>query len=208
MLATLETIAKNNESYRSLFSGESLLRNNAGGSWARVLKKSFATTARCSDLEPDARIAYCRAFHCDLLRYGRSDVDQLLDARDHQGGYEDTHVVIGLLLVRDNGCYDPEVLDKHVAAVAETLLAAQRNDEEFSDLYAERVVCLYWAGFGGAVRPEWMDRIRRSQNADGGWGLRPGEPSHPHTTANAALALTYYLEGKPAQATFYPAFPE
>ncbi|WHT16169.1 prenyltransferase/squalene oxidase repeat-containing protein [Crossiella sp. CA-258035] len=83
---------------------------------------------------------------------------------------------------------------------AEALLAAQRPDGVFdygaSSLRstlatAGAITALHFADPGGAADliAAGADRLRRTQNEDGGWAMVPGLPSEPGPTAVSAAAL-------------------
>lgn len=136
-----------------------------------------------------------RSLYCDV--YGYSDEDfRVLGSLSPDGGYTDTHVLLALLFLRENGCYDRPERDFAIGKVSDMLVRAAEEDESWSDLFSERIVFLYWAGEGERVKPEWIDRIVRAQAADGGWADASwGEGSNPHSTGLSMLAIRYFLEG-------------
>ncbi len=137
---------------------------------------------------------FLMALYCDF-DYRPIDTKVAMIAGDDRGGYIDTHQLIALVLQKRNGCFvSQNAIDKKIAKVVARIVRAQENDEAFSDLFAERIVVLYWAGAGDLVRYSWIRKIVSAQNADGGWGYRAGDPSDAHATGLASVALRYYIE--------------
>ncbi len=137
-----------------------------------------------------------RSLYCDV--YGYSDEDfRVLGTLSPDGGYTDTHVLLALLFLRENGCYDRPEREFAIRTVSDMLVRAAEQDGDWSDLFSERIVFLYWAGEGARVKPEWIDRIVSAQEQDGGWADEAwGEGSNPHSTGLSMLALRYFLEEK------------
>lgn len=136
-----------------------------------------------------------RALYCDV--YGYSDEDfRILGTLRPDGGYTDTHVLLALLFLRENGCYERPERDSATGTLIGMLVRAAEKETGWSDLFSERVVFLYWAGAGDRVKPEWIDRIVAAQGADGGWADAAwGEGSNPHSTGLSLLSIRYFLEG-------------
>lgn len=136
-----------------------------------------------------------RSLYCDV--YGYSDADfRVLGSLSPDRGYTDTHVLLSLLFLRENGCFARPERDAAIAHVSERVVRAAGEDKIWSDLFSERVVFLYWAGEGERVKPEWISAIARAQQGDGGWADPLwGETSNPHSTGLSMLALRYFLEG-------------
>ena len=211
VFACLHTIAKKNEDYRRLLD-ENLSKNNnpPKGPWLRLLSKSYDQVPNLGMFQTQRRIRiFTKSLYCDLIEYGEKDFQEFLTMADNRGEYHDTHQLMGFLFLKENGCYDPEIIDKHVADRAGVILEVQRGATEFSDMYAERIGCLYWAGYGDKVEEQWIRKIQSSQREDFGWPTEEGVPSsHPHATAWALLAMTYFLEGEPFQESYYPVFED
>lgn len=143
--------------------------------------------------------ALLRALYCDRNTYDRFDLDFLRAHADHAGGYGDTHYAMGLIMLRRLGCVHDEEIASEIDDVARRIMAATEQDEIFSDLYAERIVTLYWLGHGDHVIFPWIMHIARNQKGDGGFWDRDSSGSNPHTTALATLAIKYFLEGDSVQ---------
>lgn len=140
-----------------------------------------------------------KAIYCDLLGYDDTDFNFLLALPDRGGGYADTHVFQSLLFLRANNCYDNHKINQELDRLAASMLAALETDTFYRDLYAERLAFLYWGGYGGQIKAEWINNIRQSQEKNGGWRDEKGE-INPHTTGFAVLSLIYYHHGQ----TQYP----
>jgi hypothetical protein len=133
-----------------------------------------------------------KALYCDISGYDYKDFATLESLYQGDGGYFDTHLIIGLALLERNSCYQKEEIDAALSRAAKSVIQAENSDNVFSDLYAERIVVLYWAGFGEYVRSNWIERVEDS-SSDPGWGAgAPGETVNPHTTGLALLSLIYY----------------
>lgn len=140
-----------------------------------------------------------KALYCDLTGYAEDDFKILKALNSGDGGYLDTHFLIGLMLLKNNHCYEEEKINEQVGAAVASLVKAQKNDIDFSDLYAERIVVLYWAGYGHLVEKEWVEKVRDALMDDPGWRDREKIASDAHTTGLAILAMLYYSEGKSTQ---------
>lgn len=143
-----------------------------------------------------------KALYCDLDRYDEADFSILKSIRSESGDYADTHYLLGLLLLKESRCLESESLDPEIEAAAQDIADAAAADTVFSDLYAERIVFLYWAGAGDKVRKEWVEFIREHLTDDPGWRDSGAEFSNAHTTGLSLLALLYFDAGEKKQA-FY-----
>jgi len=144
-----------------------------------------------------------RSLYCDISGYDDTDFSILKSVKSGDGGYWDTHVLLSLIILRENKCYDSEKIEEQLRQLAEEIITVQQNDRIFSDLYAERIVFLYWAGYGDAVQKEWADMARDNLTEDPGWRRENAFSSNAHTTGLALLSLIYYQEGESKQ-SFYP----
>lgn len=141
-----------------------------------------------------------KALYCDISGYDEMDFFLLSLINDEKGGYLDTHFLLGLLLLKENRCFNEERISEGIEKVIGEIVAAQKSDQKFSDLYAERIVFLYWAGHGDLVEKEWISKVKRNFKKDDlGWRDIGESMSNPHTTGLSILALIYFSEGETAQ---------
>lgn len=144
-----------------------------------------------------------KALYCDIVSYDDADFSVLKSVKTNDGGYWDTHVLLSLLILQENKCYSSEKIDEQIRQATEKIILAERTDKIFSDLYAERIVFLYWAGLGNVVKKEWVDIVKDNLTDDPGWRRERAFFSNAHTTGLALLSLIYYREGENRQ-SFYP----
>lgn len=135
-----------------------------------------------------------KALYCDVNGYDQFDLDLLETVQDHYGGYGDTHYLLSLLFVERLGCVPSEKTMENKEAVINRIIIAEKKDQNFSDLFAERIVLLYWAGRGDAVRASWIKMVSDTQNGDGGWRDLGQDVTDPHATGLSALAIKYFIE--------------
>ena len=140
-----------------------------------------------------------KSLYCDRSGYDDSDFLILKSINIGDGGYFDTHFLLSLLLLRENGCYSDGKIGEQIGKAVNDILNAEKNDRSFSDLYAERVVVLYWAGYGNLVKKEWIDTIKDGLTEDPGWRDKGLFVSDAHATGLALLSLIYYTEGENEQ---------
>ncbi len=113
-----------------------------------------------------------------------------------QWGYTLSHQVLFFQLVNESGCDATLGVDSqaHLGALSRAMLAEQRADPVFSDLYAERVGLAAQAGYRELLTDDVVRTILASEQPGGCW--RP-EPSHPectdHTTGMVAWVLSLHL---------------
>lgn len=136
---------------------------------------------------------------CDTHGYDDGDFAILTSSRSNRGDYSDTHVLLGLLLLRGNHCYDTQKIEAEIPKAVSALIVGATQDSVFSDLYAERIVLLYWAGVGNVVKREWIEKIQSNLTTDPGWRSGADTFSNAHTTGLALLALLYFQDGQPHQ---------
>lgn len=138
-----------------------------------------------------------KTLYCDKGSFDDLDLAIVLSMRDFIGGYADTHGMLALLFLEGNNCFNKAQLKEAKDAIVVSLLKALENDVLFSDLYVERIACLYWAGVGHLVKKEWIERIMAAQRKDGGWANKKRKSSSVHTTGLAVLSINYYFGKKP-----------
>lgn len=140
-----------------------------------------------------------KALYCDTSGYSDRDYELLSIIRGHDGGYGDTHYLLSLLFLEKLHCSDMDKIAQDKKAVVDDIVVAQKNDDVFSDLFAERVVVLYWAGKGDLVHPQWIKKIVKNIQDDNGWRNSDTDVNDPHITGLSALAIKYFIEGKDLQ---------
>jgi hypothetical protein len=141
-----------------------------------------------------------KALYCDVVGYNDFDFSVLQIFNHKDGTVWDTHFLFGLLLLKNNGCYRSDEIEKSIKQVVAEIVSAEKNDKVFSDIYAERIVMLYWAGYGQNVEKQWIDIVKDNFTKDPGWReSNLATYSSSHTTGLSMLSLIYYLEAKPLQ---------
>lgn len=134
------------------------------------------------------------ALYCDKLNYSENEFKKLKNIRDYEGGYGDTHYLLGLLFLKSLNCYPYEILSKEKKDVIESIIKAQNKIVQPSiDLFAERIVFLYWANKKKQIKYSWIKRIVDIQNNDGSWTDIGMQKSDFHITGLSALVLKYYI---------------
>lgn len=133
-----------------------------------------------------------KALYCDISGYDDTDFSLLTTRGDSVGGYADTHVLLGLLFLEKNQCFDSEKIQSYKKTFVRHIISAEERDVIFSDLYAERIVFLFWSGYGNTVKKEWITVVRKNIKSDFGWRWQPSDTeSSAHATGLALLALIY-----------------
>ncbi len=135
-----------------------------------------------------------KALYCDDSGYDDFDYKLLGVIRDNEGGYGDTHYLLSLLFLERLGCVDINTLVQDKQNVVHSILVAEMKDREFSDLFVERIVLLYWAGYGEDVKFSWINKVARNIQKDGGWKDKDANKSDPHATGLSSLAIKYFIE--------------
>jgi len=131
--------------------------------------------------------------YCDYLGTTEDTYNKFKEVRDNQGGYDDTHFLIGALLYKKLCAPTASTVSSDIDSVVASITEAQKTDNQFSDLYAERVVVLYWAGAIDKIDSIWIQKILDAQQSDGSWKV---EDNVFHITALSSLALKYNHDSK------------
>ena len=135
------------------------------------------------------------ALYCDKLNYSQNNFKKLKSIRDYKGNYGDTHYLMSLLFLESLNCQSSEILTKEKNNVIESIIKAQNKTIQPSiDLFAERIVFLYWAGKKNQIKYDWIKRIIDNQNNDGSWTEIGAQESDYHITGLSALAIRYYID--------------
>lgn len=176
-------------------------RNNLGVIDKYAIDNNFYTIfgAPKSFLTDPTDDVVLKSLYCDLDDYSDADFGILKLFNRQDGGYFDTHFLLSLLFLKNNHCYDEKKIDEQIQIATENVIDAEKRDIEFSDLYAERIVFLYWAGRGDAVEKEWVGKVKNSQATNFSWHDKAGLATDAHATGLAILSMIYYAEGNAAQ---------
>lgn len=144
-----------------------------------------------------------KSLYCDKTGYDEKDFFILKLMHQKNGGYLDTHYLLALLLLKENGCFDKKNIDEEINKVSADITKAADQDNEFSDLYAERITFLYMAGKGSSVKKEWIDLIANNFSTETGW-IDPKSKNgfSVHVNGLALLSIIYYLENKSYQSVY------
>ncbi|MBT4288663.1 MAG: hypothetical protein HOD92_15155 [Deltaproteobacteria bacterium] len=165
------------------FSGENTLFYDFGNQYNAVLT------------EPrDDRVL--KAMYCDKTGYDELDFKIMYSLRDHNGGYGDTHYLLSLLLLEKFQCVNQTIIEQTKQQVINDLIDAQSLDNSFSDLFAERMVLLFWTGRYDVIKFNWIMRVAKEQTDDGGWWDVETDGTDPHITGLSALAIKYFIEAR------------
>jgi hypothetical protein len=123
------------------------------------------------------------------------DIIDRLRAFDDNGFYGTTHIVVGGLVLLENGGAPEDEVRAMMDATVETIRRANEITARAEDIYAERSMVLQWLDRHELIRPAWMMRLVRSQRPDGGWQARNMPPigrSNQHTTIVALATLAEF----------------
>lgn len=169
----------------------------------RVLDKGYDDTApevtalpSVMDVRPyyDVELMMIDTAWADLRP--QPDILDRLAAFDDNGGYGSTHIIIGALILKQNGGADAQALNALIQSQIPVIARANDLTARAEDLFAERIMCLQWLGLHDLVRPAWIMRLVDRQLPDGGWtgrNIPPEGQSNQHTTVLALAALAEFL---------------
>ena len=172
----------------------------------RVLRKSLGKVSPGLKSRSDPTAWFEKAIYCDKIDYDMEDLRDLMSNKKGSG-YEDTHVLLGLLMLRENKCYSRRIVERHINEMVDAIFKVLQRHDNYYDLFVERVVFLYFAGRGDLVEEAWIRRIAEGQGDDGGWGVLEGMFSVEHPTVLSVIGLLFWMEGSPSQ-RFYPVYDE
>jgi hypothetical protein len=123
------------------------------------------------------------------------DIVDRLKAFEDNGFYGTTHIVVGGLILLENGGAPADVVRDMMNATVDTIRRANEITARAEDIFAERCMVLQWLDLHQFVRPAWIMRLVRKQLADGGWQARNMPPigkSNQHTTIVTLAALAEF----------------
>jgi hypothetical protein len=84
-------------------------------------------------------------------------------------GYVLTHQLLAIEWARSVGCEVPDEWQSRRGLLVDRLLDELRQDDRFTDLFAERVAMVALGGRVDALRPRWVAQLLDSQREDGCW---------------------------------------
>ena len=124
------------------------------------------------------------------------DILDRLRAFEDNGFYGTTHIVVGGLILLENGGAPADEVRKMMAATVKTICSANDITARAEDIFAERCMVLQWLDLHDKIRPAWIMRLVRNQLSDGGWQARNMPPigqSNQHTVIVTLAALAEFL---------------
>ena len=124
------------------------------------------------------------------------DIIERLKAFEDNGFYGTTHIVVGGLILRQNGGAPAKEVEDMMAATVPIIVQANNITTKADDIFAERAMVLQWLDHHDLVRPAWMMQLVAAQMADGGWkthNMPPVGKSNQHTTSVALATLAEFL---------------
>lgn len=124
------------------------------------------------------------------------DILDRLRAFEDNGFYGTTHIVVGGMILLENGGAPADEVRAMMEATVNTIRRANDITARAEDIFAERCMVLQWMNRHDLIRPAWIMRLARNQLADGGWQARNMPPfgqSNQHTTIVTLAALAEFL---------------
>ncbi|EKD58696.1 MAG: hypothetical protein ACD_56C00068G0002 [uncultured bacterium] len=143
-----------------------------------------------------------KALYCDISKYDSQDFFVLNLMHKQNGGYFDTHFLLALMLLKENKCWEEIKINEQIEKVSRDIIKAIENDKSFGDLYSERIVFLYWAGYGDEIKKEWIEWIKNNFDAEYGWQDERKPGLNMHTTGLSLLAMIYFDEKENKQSIY------
>ena len=134
------------------------------------------------------------ALYCDKQPITTTTQKKLFDTTVR--GYDLTHRLLGILFLKQNNCLDGEREGTMIHQIIDHIDISP--SELFSDLYAEKIAFVQFAGYGDRISQEMIDVIIHNQTAAGAWkDSLFGIDENPHTTALSLWALSQYYNKCP-----------
>lgn len=124
------------------------------------------------------------------------DIIDRLRAFEDNGFYGTTHIVVGGLILLQNGGAPADMVRAMMAETVPIMVRANAITARAEDIFAERCMVLQWLDLPHHVRPSHAMRLVRNQMRDGGWKARNMPPvgqSNQHTAAVTLAALAEFL---------------
>jgi len=133
-----------------------------------------------------AKAAYCENFSFENVI---SDISKI----ERNGGYNSTHILLALAIMKEKDCYDKKLLNPLINELVKDLIITQNKEGKpenlpnlcnpsYLDIYAERAAVIGYAGY--PIKGVWVENILRCQAENGSWF------DSPHTTSLALWAIT------------------
>jgi len=129
-------------------------------------------------------------------RRPQPDIIDRLKAFHDNGFYGTTHIVVGGILLLENGGAPAVEVRRMMNATIDSIVSANNITARAEDIFAERVMVLQWLDRHDLIRPAWIMRLVGNQRVDGGWQARNMPPigeSNQHTTIVTLAALAEFL---------------
>jgi hypothetical protein len=123
------------------------------------------------------------------------DIVARLKAFEDNGFYGTTHIVVGGLILLENGGAPATQVQAMMQATVDTIRRANDMTARAEDIFAERCMVLQWMDRHDLIRPAWIMRLVRNQLPDGGWQARNMPPigqSNQHTAIVTLAALAEF----------------
>ena len=154
-----------------------------------VMKDWLIAAVNCKDFAPSE----------EVLR-------ELFDNRYR--GYLSTHQYLAIMWLKEQG-YQDDRIEPKIKEIVEQMLSEQVAEDKFTDLVAERIAFILYAGYAEKIESEWIETILDAQKEDGHW-TSPAPKidayiSDLHTTILAVWALIQYDRRKDIIKFFYRA---
>jgi hypothetical protein len=160
------------------------------GSDPRVDEDMLPPLTSSAGIEP----LVMHALYCDRIRLP-DDYGSNLRRFIARGGYDLTHAVLALKLVRDNDCALQRVasaeLEEEARRALRMLIGQAALDPRYEELDTRYEALAVLQDFldDGTVDGEQFARLLNEQQSDGGWRPQSDQPSRPHPTVLAVWAL-------------------
>jgi hypothetical protein len=126
----------------------------------------------------------CEVVYCDKLDPQKVMLDIISIEED--GGFNSTHKLFSLLLMKEIGCYNSSLLNDLIRKKVGELTVIEDSIQEFEDklkldVYAERAALIGYAGY--EIKDKWIENLVSTQEDNGSW------LSNAHTTALSLWAI-------------------
>ena len=119
----------------------------------------------------------------------------ILESLSDEGGYSSTGALLATTWLEERSCGNQEWIGEISDARADEIVGAQNSDKKYSDLYGERIAMLGYAGMENRIAEEWITKLVKAQESDGGWVFKDisSKDSNYHATIYALWGLVEHL---------------